>query len=159
MQGRRTTLVFEIGSGYVKLIERDDAELAHLVNREMVPGKMLMELQKCGLHMMPDDQDAYYAGVQNKSRETEERAILDIATGLNAFSFRSSKWNRNVEPNNIIVKIRENLEFDREFFEDYDQDWRYMMWHPNKVHFVNASDEAEVCNTTIPEGCDTHSIL
>ena len=120
VQGRRTTLVFEIGPGYVKLIERDDPELAHLVGKEFVPGKLLMELSKCGLHMMPDDQDAYYAGVQTKSRETEERGIIDIATSLNAFSFRSSKWNRNVEPNNIIVKIRENLEFDREFFEDYD---------------------------------------
>lgn len=84
---------------------------------------------------------------------------MDIATSLNSFAYRSSKWNKNVEPNNIIIKVRENLEFDREFYEDFDIDWRYLMWHPNKVSFVSASDDATKCDVSIPEGKVTHSIV
>jgi hypothetical protein len=48
-------ITFEIGSGYVKLIEKDDSELKHLLNKELIPGKLLFELSKCGIHLMPDD--------------------------------------------------------------------------------------------------------
>lgn len=58
--------------------------------------------------------------------QAEEKAILDIATSVRAFAYRSCRWNSSIEPDNIVVKIRENLEFDREFFEDHEPDWRYV---------------------------------
>lgn len=67
---------------------------------------------------------------------------MDIATSLRAFAFRSSNWNKSIDVENIIIKIRENLEFDREFFEDHEPDWKYAMWWPNKCAFILASDVA-----------------
>lgn len=39
--GKRLKLVFEIGPGYCKLIERDEPELQHLVGQKLVPGVLL----------------------------------------------------------------------------------------------------------------------
>jgi len=34
--------------------------------------------------------------------------------------------NAGVPPETILMRIRENLEFDAEFEEDYEPDWRYV---------------------------------
>lgn len=39
--GKRLKLVFEIGPGYCKLIERDEPELQHVVGQKLVPGVLL----------------------------------------------------------------------------------------------------------------------
>jgi cancer susceptibility candidate protein 1 len=100
---------------------------------------------------MPVDEDAKGSGINLKSRDAEERAILDIATTMRAFAYRSSKWNKDANEENIVVKIRENLEFDREFFEDYEPDWRYLMWYGDKVTFIECNDEADEFNGEIPD--------
>jgi hypothetical protein len=54
---------------------------------------LLEELSKCGIHLMPRDEDAKLAGIELKDRVAEERAILDIACAVRAFHFRKAKWN------------------------------------------------------------------
>ena len=126
----------------------------------MHPGVLLNELSRCGIHLLPVDDDAKLAGITLKSKEAEEKAIIDISTTMLAFAYRSSKWNREgVGEDNIVVKIRENLEWDREFFEDYEPDWRYVMWWPNKVAYVKVSDEAEECDANLRDGHETHALL
>ncbi len=45
------------------------------------------------------------------------------------------------------------MEYDREFYEDYDIDWTYAIWHPTKVGIVRMSDEQEEKpNTNLKEG-------
>ena len=44
--GKRLKLVFEIGAGYCKLIERDEPELQHLVGQKLVPG-VLLHVRSC----------------------------------------------------------------------------------------------------------------
>jgi cancer susceptibility candidate protein 1 len=41
IQGKRQVLRFEIGPGYVILKQRNEPELAHLVNKKMTPGTLL----------------------------------------------------------------------------------------------------------------------
>jgi len=41
IETKRMTLVFEIGKDYVKLLEREEPELSHLVNRPFPPGYLL----------------------------------------------------------------------------------------------------------------------
>jgi|TARA_B110000305_G_C19175012_1_gene509203 hypothetical protein len=53
----------------------------------MHPGILLMELSKCGIHMLPEDDDAARAGIHLKDKNAEERAILDIAQTLKIFAF------------------------------------------------------------------------
>jgi cancer susceptibility candidate protein 1 len=118
-----------------------------------------LELSKCGIHLLPRNEDAGQAEIKLKDFHAEERAIQDISTSVRSFAYRSCKWNPSIENDNIVVKIRENLEFDREFFEDHEPDWRYFMWWPNKCAFVRCSDLAEQPDVRTVAGHETHSIL
>lgn len=84
---RNIKVNIEIHPLFVKLIEMPQPELAHLVNKEMHPGILLMQLSKCGIHMMPDDDDAPRGKINLKDKSTEERAILDISQTLKVFAF------------------------------------------------------------------------
>jgi cancer susceptibility candidate protein 1 len=131
------------------LIEKNDPEFKDILNKPMLPGVLLLELSKCGVHLLPNDDDAPLGGISLKDRMAEENAIVDIATTVRSFAFRSCKWNKGIEAENIVIKIRENLEYDREFFEDHEPDWRYVMWWPNKCAFVRCSDDGETADTRI----------
>ena len=108
---------------------------------------------------MPRDEDAPLGEIKLKDFHAEERAIADISTGVRSFAFRSCKWNPSIEQDNVVVKIRENHEFDREFFEDHEPDWRYFMWWPNKCAFVRCSDLDETPDLRLVNGHETHAIL
>ena len=41
IQGKRQSIKFEIGSGFAILRQRNEPELAHLVNKKMTPGTLL----------------------------------------------------------------------------------------------------------------------
>ena len=58
IETKRVKLVFEIGVRYVKLIENTEIELKDIANVQMSPGVLLMELSKCGIHLLPVDEDA-----------------------------------------------------------------------------------------------------
>lgn len=159
VETKRINVTFEIGANYAMLIEKTDPEFKDLVNKKLLPGVLLLELSKCGVHLLPKDEDATLAGISLKDRQAEENAIIDIATTVRAFAYRSCKWNKSIDQENIVIKIRENLEYDREFFEDHEPDWRYVMWWPNKCAFVRCSDAAETCDTRISKDQETHALL
>lgn len=77
----------EISPLCVKLVEMDQPELKHLVGKEMHAGILLFELTKCGIHLMPEDEDAKRGGIHLKDKGAEERAILDISQTLKCFAF------------------------------------------------------------------------
>ena len=141
---KRLKLVFEISANQLKLVKCDESALAHLADAPgLTPGCLLQELAKCGILLMPRNEDAQLAGIECKDQAAEERAIIDVALGVRAFHFRDCKWNQSrdqanpgVPQENIVMRIRENLEFDAEFLEDYEPDWKYVMWWQNKVAFV-----------------------
>ena len=147
----------------------DEESLIHLADREgFSPGYLLQELGKCGILLMPRDEDAKLAGIEIKSQAAEERAIVDVALGVRAFHFQECKWNQSrdqgnpgVANDNIVMRIRENLEFDEAFEEDYEPDWRYVMWWNNKVSFVEGcrNNMDSNCNAQIAAGAVTHCLL
>lgn len=162
LQTKRINLTFEIGSDYASLIEQKEPELQHLVDKKMSPGLLLKHLSRCGIHLLPDDRDFKLAGIEPKDRDAEERAIWDVVCCIRAYAFRSAKWNKNPAlKDNVVIKIRENLEYDREFFEDYEPDWRYIMWWGNKCSFVDCTDAETDFEkpVRIPEGKETHALL
>ncbi len=120
---------------------------------------MLLELSKCGIHLLPRNEDVEQAGISLKDFQAEERAIADISSSVRAFAYRSCRWNSTIDADNVVVKIRENLEFDREFFEDHEPDWRYVNWWPNKVAYVRCCDLDETADMRIAAGQETHSLL
>ena len=90
---------------------------------------------------MPRDEDAKLAGIELKDSLAEELTILDVANSVRAFHFRKAKWNQGVAgeegigAQQVLIRLRENLEYDREFLEDFEPDWRYISWWNNKVAF------------------------
>ena len=165
---KRLHLVFEIGPLYLKLVRCEEPELQHLADKEYTPGYLLQELSKCGVHLMPRDEDAKLAGIEPKDRGAEERAIIDVALGVRAFHLRCCKWNQGVSPDNpgvgpdnIVMQIRENLEHDEAFEEDHEPDWSYVMWWNNKVSFVEGCKQSQEdnCKAEIMQGKETHATL
>lgn len=87
---------------------------------------------------------------------------------MRAFHFQNCKWNQakeeanpGVPPENIVMRIRENIEFDAKFEEDNEPDWRYIMWWNNKVSFVEGcrNDMERDCRAHIAPGALTHGLL
>ena len=72
-------IVIEIYPLYVRLTDMPQPELQHLVDRKLSVGILLMELSKCGIHLLPEDADAKRADIHLKDIGAEERAIADIA--------------------------------------------------------------------------------
>lgn len=58
VQTRRMNMRFEITSGYVYLRDRTEPELQHLVDEPFEPSDLLFELQRCGINLLPEDEDA-----------------------------------------------------------------------------------------------------
>ena len=149
----------EIHPLFVKLVEMDQPELAHLVNKQLHPGILLQELSKCGIHMLPEDDDAGHGGIHLKDKQAEERAIVDIAQTLKVFAFQSLRWNQQATEENIICRVRENPDNFRKFHEDDESDWKSLCWWNNKVAFIKARNCDETFNPEIYDDQVTHSIL
>lgn len=159
IETKRMTLVFEIGGDYVKMLEPDVPELKHIVGEEMAPGTLLHELQRSGIHLMPVPEDANLAGFGSgslKQEGAEQAALTDMVCGLLGFSFRSSRWNISAPKENVVMKVRENLEYDREFFEDYEEDWTYVKWWEEKIAYVKTRDNSTEPDFEIESGHETH---
>jgi len=84
---RNFELNIEINPLNVRLVECDFPELAHVVGVEYTVGMLLLELSKCGIHMLPQDDDAARGEIHLKDKAAEERAIMDIAQTLKVFAF------------------------------------------------------------------------
>lgn len=134
-------------------------ELKHLNNKEMHIGILLTELHKCGIHLLPQDEDAERAGIPLKDQGAEERAILDIAQTLKVFSFQSLKWNIQSPQDTVICRLRENPDNFREFYEDGEDDWESVMWWQNKCVFIEARNSHEKFNGDIKKHQATQALL
>jgi len=115
---------------------------------------------------MPRDEDAKLAGIELKDRSAEERAILDVSNAVRAFHFRKATWNQGaagedgINSSQVLIRLRENLEFDREFLEDYEPDWRYVSWWGNKCAFQKGcKDTDSKCNAELDDGQETHGLF
>ena len=73
---KRIELTFEVTSLFLTFVGTniDTPELAHLKGKPMTPGFLLLELSKCGVHLMPRDEDAELAGIEKKDGPSELRA-------------------------------------------------------------------------------------
>lgn len=130
--GRRMSLRFEITSGKVFLRDRNEPELAHLVNKPMEPAELLLKLQKSGINFLPCNDDAKTCGITLKSEASEHKAIEDISYASRKYYVASSKWNSHMPFNQIVARLKYNPLCDEEFLEDQEKDWMSTSWWENK---------------------------
>jgi hypothetical protein len=83
---------------------------------------------------LPKQSDFKLAGIDAKDWGAEHRAIIDVACSVRAFHFQRAKWNQGIGDKKgtpgeqIVIRCRENKEFDRDFEEDLESDWKYLGW-------------------------------
>jgi len=58
------------------------------------------------------------------------------------------------------LRLRENLEYDRDYLEDYEPDWKYVSWWNNKCAFQQGcKDTDKKCEAALAEGQVTRGLL
>lgn len=101
IEGQRLFIQFHIGMGFVQLkriIEKDNLsgqslkEFADLMNKDFEPEQLLYEMYRCGVNLLPVNQDAEHCNIQIKNMDAEERAIDEMSMAVRAYFFRSFKW-------------------------------------------------------------------
>ena len=113
----------------------------------------------CGVNLLPVPDDAISANITSKSVDAEDNAIEDLAVGIKSFFIKSSKWSTTLPGDRILVRLRENLEYDEFFAEDQEKDWfSTVFWH-NRCGIYNCRDSKMKCDNTFKEGTDTHATL
>ena len=125
IEGKRLSLRFEITPGYVYLRNRDEPCLAHIVDKAWLPSDLLYELQKCGINLLPTDEDVELCEMPLKNIAAEFKAIEDISMAVRAYYISSSKWNHSAFSNGkffvskkidqVVLRMRSNPEYDEEF--------------------------------------------
>ena len=50
------------------------------------------------------------------------------------------------------MSVRLNLEYDREFFEKDEREWKTFVWYENKCGYTKLSDTAPECNPQLNDG-------
>jgi len=84
----------------------------------MNPSELLNKLYQCGINLLPRDNDFELAEIDYKTKEVEDKAIEEICLLVRSFFIKSSRWSTTLPNDQIMVKIKENMEYDEEFAED-----------------------------------------
>ncbi len=119
-------------NGYVKLINNNDSEFAHFVNKEMNYDEMIIEMRNCGILLTPDEQDLMSIGLSIKNYEATDRALNDIIMACRQYAIKSHSMNQSINNGIVLTKFKPNLEYDFKFFDDEEKDWFEVGWFFNK---------------------------
>mmetsp|Transcript_5166 Transcript_5166/g.12730 ORF Transcript_5166/g.12730 Transcript_5166/m.12730 type:complete len:729 (-) Transcript_5166:223-2409(-) len=112
-------LVLEVGAGWVSLAPHPQlGVLADMTDVRLPPAALLTRLSQRGLHLMPEDRDAQFAGVALKERSCEEAMCMDLALLGGVFLMARSRWNQDREgaggagPGEAIARISEVMDWE-----------------------------------------------
>lgn len=141
------------------LTNRKEPELQHLNNKKMTVGGLLNSLQKSGIHLMPVPEDAATANISSKDNKVEDLCISDVVFAVKSFFIKSSRFSYMLKNSQVLLRIRENLEYDEVFAEDQEKDWKSIMWHNNKVECVKSRDSYQTCIETKCDDTLAHASL
>lgn len=112
IEGQRLFIQFHIGMGFVqlkKIIEKDNLsgqslkEFAGLMNKDFEPEQLLYEMFRCGVNLLPVNQDAEHCNLQPKFLDAEERAIDEMSMAVRAYFFRSFRLMANTPKGTKLI--------------------------------------------------------
>ncbi|BBN15262.1 cancer susceptibility candidate protein 1 [Marchantia polymorpha subsp. ruderalis] len=101
------TFTIEIGIGWCKLLAPVFSECTSFAAEEVPPKVMLKRFSKCGIHLLPSDDDAEHIKATVKDGELERFTCLDMAFAAPAFTIASSKWNISLDKDHCLVRLLE----------------------------------------------------
>ncbi|CAK64192.1 unnamed protein product (macronuclear) [Paramecium tetraurelia] len=158
IQGARDLFKFEIGPGYIQLLKKD-TEFQHFAYKKLLVGALFYELYRSGVNFIPVNEDAQSANIVQKDEGAEELALNDLSEAVRGFYIESSRWNNSDTGPQIVVKLKENPEFDEEFAENQEKDWKTIKWWNNKCAIIQARDSHQKCNQALLQDTETHCNL
>ena len=65
-----------------------------LTSKDRPPAVLLKLLSQSGIHLLPEDRDAEYVGLETKEKELEIGMCQDLSLLAATFMLSSSKWNK-----------------------------------------------------------------
>lgn len=101
LKGKRETFRIEITANATRLITKEP-ELQRLTKPGFTPEKLLNELAKIGINLLPTDEDFEGSSVEPKDAESEEKAVKDLAQAVSSYFIR----NHPAPKNRVIAKLR-----------------------------------------------------
>lgn len=108
----------------------DVHELDSLFHKPMSPAQLLEALKRCGINLMPVDDDAGYVSFGDagapvvKENNVERRTYQDIAALAAAFSATYSRWNQGAGRDKCVFRMKETLDYDEAADSVHETDWR-----------------------------------
>ncbi|KRX06750.1 hypothetical protein PPERSA_09152 [Pseudocohnilembus persalinus] len=169
LNGRRINLVFEIGAGYVKIIEDRTLDLDEqerfnkyfkdICGVQMTPGEMLYRLQQIGINYLPKDQDSQYAILEPKSYELEQFVNVEVAKASSQFQIKCSNWNEDCGQDKVITLIKPIQDYEIDENEETDIDQMTIMWQQNKCGILKLKETDSQLDFTLAGKTLAHSNL
>ena len=133
---------FPYKSWNIRCIKNENNNLVAILDLETPRTKFIFELglsdnilalKDCGILIAPWKEDIEQIDFHEKNHETVNRAVDDIVMACRYYSIKSSKFNKLIETDKIVVKAKPNPEFDKYFLDDEEKDWINFLWYPNKA--------------------------
>lgn len=137
LKGKREEFKIEIGENYARMVS-NEPELQKLTQEGFTPERLLNEMKRIGINLLPMNEDYANAGITEKDSAAEEAAINDIAYAVCAFYVRSSPL-----VGGVAAKFKENLEYDSHFLEDQEKDWLKVNWQSKMCSFIGRKDNID----------------
>lgn len=78
---------------------------------------------------------------------------------MRSFYVKSSRFSGALPNNKILIRVKENLEYDENFSEDQEKDWKSIQIYPNKVKCVKARDSMPFCDEKFVDDTVAHGDL
>lgn len=157
LQTNRLDLSFQIHNEFVTLLDRNEKELSHISNKKMYVYDLITELKRSGILLEPTENDFTLCRLKKKNFNTEKKAISDIALIARFYYIKNAKWNQYGDEKELFFKIKENLEYDKEFLEDHENDWTYLKYWSNKCTVSNLKDSDNTPNFNRNSNYLTHT--
>ncbi len=141
---QRIFLSFRITPGRVELVNCDKPEFKRFEGKLFSPQKILLELVKSNIFLLPDRNLAVGCeDINIKIDEVESFTLREVTKACLFFHIQLSIWNSKTKNNSLILRIRENPEQDVEFHENTEVDWHTIQFKSFKCKVLKILENSE----------------
>jgi cancer susceptibility candidate protein 1 len=104
---------FSVGVNGCRLLTPNLPALEDLTTKDRPPAVLLKLLSDSGIHLLPEDRDAEFTGMVLKEKALEVSMCQELSLLAATFMIANSKWNKEQEAPDCIVRICESLDYTR----------------------------------------------
>ena len=157
LQTQRVELGIEVLPYKVRLVSTSQPKLEELLHKEFKPTELLYELQQLNVLLLNDHAIVPKPkDVITKEPELARSVLRQVSKACLCYHVQNSKWNPMAKSKDCIVKLRENPEYDEDFYEDTPIDWKTIQFKSNSVKLLGVVENSEGFSKKRREGTVSH---